>query len=171
MSIEEDTYYIGLAYRTAQESEDTENQHGAVFVPKNPTSRPLWVCNEVFGFAANRMLAEHLRHTVPAHAIESGVHKAARLGLALEGATVYSPMFPCVRCAKCLVSVGVVCLVVHCDYITACPEHVDCVNRNPSDDIMRELGIQQLRYVGPVDEEPILVGGRRWSPKSLSFVV
>ncbi len=50
------------------------------------------------------------------HAEQNALVQAARLGIALEGATVYCKMVPCYVCAKLLMNAGIVEVVAYKDY-------------------------------------------------------
>lgn len=51
-----------------------------------------------------------------AHAEQNAINNAARVGVALEGATLYCKMIPCYKCAQSIVNVGIVRLVAKKDY-------------------------------------------------------
>jgi dCMP deaminase len=50
------------------------------------------------------------------HAEQNAVAQAARMGIPLEGATVYCKMVPCYVCAKILINAGVARIVAAKDY-------------------------------------------------------
>jgi len=49
--------------------------------------------------------SEHCVRTI--HAEENAILQAARMGIALEGATLYCKMTPCERCARMIMRVGI----------------------------------------------------------------
>ena len=51
-----------------------------------------------------------------AHAESNAICQAARHGISIEGATIYSTMFPCLWCAKMIVNVGIKRVVADYDY-------------------------------------------------------
>ena len=51
-----------------------------------------------------------------AHAEQNAIANAARLGIALEGATLYCQMTPCYVCAKMIINAGIVKVVCIKDY-------------------------------------------------------
>jgi dCMP deaminase len=57
------------------------------------------------------------------HAEINAICQAARNGMALEGATAYVTNMPCTACAKALIAVGVVRVVVFSDYHDSLAEH------------------------------------------------
>lgn len=60
------------------------------------------------------MKSQHCIRT--AHAEQNAINNAARIGVALEGATMYCKMIPCYKCAQSIVNVGIVRLVAKKDY-------------------------------------------------------
>ncbi len=58
--------------------------------------------------------SEHCIRT--AHAEQNAMNNAARAGVALLGATLYSKMTPCYKCAQSIVNVGIVRVVCENDY-------------------------------------------------------
>ncbi|MBP6883626.1 MAG: cytidine/deoxycytidylate deaminase family protein [Candidatus Pacebacteria bacterium] len=51
-----------------------------------------------------------------AHAEQNAINNAARSGVALMGATMYTKMTPCYKCAQSIVNVGIVRVVCQNDY-------------------------------------------------------
>jgi len=57
------------------------------------------------------------RHCIrTAHAEQNAINNAARSGVALLGATIYSKMIPCYKCVQSIVNVGIVRVVSQMDY-------------------------------------------------------
>jgi dCMP deaminase len=57
------------------------------------------------------------RHCIrTAHAEQNAIVQAARVGVALEGSTLYCNMTPCYTCAKMIVNAGIVRVVAAKDY-------------------------------------------------------
>lgn len=50
------------------------------------------------------------------HAEMNSIYHAAEIGASLRGATIYSTMFPCFRCAMAIVQVGIARVVAENDY-------------------------------------------------------
>ena len=50
------------------------------------------------------------------HAEQNAIYHAAEIGALLKGATIYSTMFPCFRCAMAIVQVGIARVVAENDY-------------------------------------------------------
>lgn len=51
-----------------------------------------------------------------AHAEQNAINNAARSGVALLGATMYTKMTPCYKCAQSIINVGIVRVVCQKDY-------------------------------------------------------
>jgi len=57
------------------------------------------------------------RHCIrTAHAEQNAICEAARMGIALEGATLYCKMTPCYTCAKMIINAGIKNIVCAQDY-------------------------------------------------------
>lgn len=57
------------------------------------------------------------RHCIrTAHAEQNAICEAARMGIALEGSTLYCKMTPCYTCAKMIINSGIKRVVAEADY-------------------------------------------------------
>ncbi len=57
------------------------------------------------------------RHCIrTAHAEQNAINNAARIGIAIEGATMYCKMIPCYKCAQSIINAGIVRVVALKDY-------------------------------------------------------
>lgn len=57
------------------------------------------------------------RHCIrTAHAEQNAINNAARIGIAIEGGTVYCKMIPCYKCAQSIINAGIVRVVAMKDY-------------------------------------------------------
>lgn len=56
----------------------------------------------------------HCHRTI--HAEMNAIFQAARIGVSLEGATLYCTMTPCMQCAMSIVQVGIIRVVCKCKY-------------------------------------------------------
>lgn len=57
------------------------------------------------------------RHCIrTAHAEQNAINNAARIGIAIEGATIYCKMTPCYKCAQSIINSGIVRVVALKDY-------------------------------------------------------
>lgn len=69
------------------------------------------------------------------HAEQNAILQAAKLGISIDGATLYCTHYPCSICAKMIVNTGIRRLV----YIHPYPDHF-------SDEILREGQVQVEQY-------------------------
>jgi dCMP deaminase len=108
-----DDRWLQLAVHIGRWSKDRSRQVGCVIVGS---------ANQILsagynGFARGVDDTSDERHARPAkydwteHAERNAIYNAARTGIALEGATMYLPWFPCAACARAIVQVGLEMLV------------------------------------------------------------
>ena len=75
------------------------------------------------------------RHCIrTAHSEQNAICEAARMGIALEGSTLYVKMSPCYTCAKMIINSGIKRVVSAQDY------HTD----NRSKEILKEAGVEYV---------------------------
>jgi dCMP deaminase len=73
------------------------------------------------------------RHCIrTSHAEQNAIAQAARMGIALEGSTIYMLMSPCYVCAKILINAGIKRVVTRFDYHTG----------KRSREIFKEAGVE-----------------------------
>lgn len=57
------------------------------------------------------------RHCIrTAHAEQNAINNAARIGIAIEGGTLYCKMTPCYKCAQSIINAGIIRVVALKDY-------------------------------------------------------
>ena len=82
------------------------------------------------------------RHCIrTTHGEQNAICQAARLGVSLEGGTLYAKLAPCYTCAKMLINAGIVRVVCEKDYHGA----------GRSKEVFAEAGVQ-LKILNPVVE-------------------
>ena len=69
------------------------------------------------------------------HAEQNAMIQAAKLGLSVDGATLYVTHHPCSICARLIINAGIARVVYRCDY----PDDF-------SKELLAEAGIQMQRY-------------------------
>ena len=84
--------------------------------------------------------AEKLSWCRASHAEANAIAQAARAGVAIEGATVYTTLSPCFTCAKILASAGVRRVVYEHVY-----ESADAERDRHWADALREAGIEAVQ--------------------------
>lgn len=81
----------------------------------------------------SRVRDDHEQGTV--HAEQNAVADAARRGISVQGATAYVTHFPCINCAKILLSAGIACIKYRHDY----------KNDPIALELMREAGVEVIK--------------------------
>jgi dCMP deaminase len=108
-----DSRWLGLARQIGTWSKDESRKVGCVIVGS---------ANQILsagynGFPRGVDDEPDERRVAPAkynwteHAERNAIYNAARTGVALEGATMYLPWFPCAACARAVAQVGLSTLV------------------------------------------------------------
>jgi dCMP deaminase len=113
-----DEYFMSIAEQVSGRSTCMRRQTGAVLVKDkrilatgyNGTPAGLPHCEAVGCLREQRGIASGENHELcrGIHAEQNAVIQAARYGIPIEGATIYSTHQPCVLCAKILINAGVV---------------------------------------------------------------
>src|SRR3989338_3511799 len=122
-----DEYFLDIMERVGTRATCDRGKSGCVITKNNhilvtgyvgsPIGMPH--CDEV-GHEMKKMLGEdgtisdHCVRTT--HAEQNAICQAAKLGIALEGGTLYCTMTPCYTCAKMIVNCGIVRVVSLNDY-------------------------------------------------------
>lgn len=75
-----------------------------------------------------------MKYSFVEHAERNAVYDAAKKGVKLEGATIYSPWFPCAECARAIIQAGIVEFVGHKDMDDFSAEHVKLGDERAWDD-------------------------------------
>jgi dCMP deaminase len=103
-----------LAYHEASLSVDPNTQCGVVLVSRK--GKEITANNHpVFGFSINNDRFMDQKKRVMEHAERAVIYKAARLGIATEGATLYAPWSACMDCARAIVESGIKTVHRHTD--------------------------------------------------------
>lgn len=122
-----DEYFIQLAELVATRGTCDRGRTGTVIVKDKrilatgyvgaPVGLPS--CDEV-GHEMHTVTDENgtqSRHCIrTAHAEQNAINNAARIGVAIEGGTVYCKMIPCYKCAQSIINAGIVRVVASKDY-------------------------------------------------------
>jgi len=113
-----DEYFMATAYLIASRSACQRLNVGCVLVSSGRHANRI-IAAGYNGFLpgtphTSRMRDGHEQATV--HAEQNAIADAARRGITVSGATAYVTHFPCVNCAKILISAGVAQIKYHRDY-------------------------------------------------------
>jgi dCMP deaminase len=113
MITEWDNRFLDLARHIGQWSKDRSRKVGCVIVGPSREIRAIGYN----GFPRGTDDAPSDRHERPTkylwteHAERNAIFQAARIGIALQGSTLYLPWFPCMDCARAIVQAGIARLV------------------------------------------------------------
>ncbi|MDR3519718.1 MAG: cytidine/deoxycytidylate deaminase family protein [Candidatus Pacebacteria bacterium] len=122
-----DEYFINLAEMVGSRGTCDRGRAGAVLVKNKrilatgyvgaPVGLPS--CDEV-GHEMHTVINEDgtkSQHCIrTAHAEQNAINNAARMGVAIEGGTIYCKMTPCYKCAQSIINSGILRVVTLKDY-------------------------------------------------------
>jgi dCMP deaminase len=122
--LELDTYFLEIARVVARRSTCLRRQIGAVIVKGKqivstgyngaPSGHPH--CFDVGCAREDVPSGERSELCRAAHAEQNAINFAARYGIPIEGATLYTTTYPCSWCAKSIVNAGISRVVYESDY-------------------------------------------------------
>ena len=141
-----DEYFMEIAEIVKTRSTCLRRQVGAVIVKDNRiittgyngAPSGLRHCTDIGGCERERLhIPSGQRHELcrALHAEQNAIIQAAKLGVNIDGSTLYCTHQPCILCAKMIVNAGIVRVVYHSGY--------------PDDfalDIFKEAGVQVECY-------------------------
>lgn len=158
---------LAQCYRKATYSPDTSTQIGAVIVNPGGFVQFSTLSFNGFVWGWKPTDADHERprkYSVTEHAERRAIYKAANVGIALQGCTLYSTWAACADCARAIVETGIAKLVRHY------PPHDETVDRwldsvSIGDEIMKAGGVEIVDIHGSIPEGfSILRGGEIFDP-------
>ncbi len=108
-----DARWLELARHIGSWSKDQSTQVGCVIVGSANQILSAGYNGFVRGVDDNRADRHErpVKYDWTEHAERNAIYNAARTGVALQGATMYLPWFPCSACARAIVQVGLKTLV------------------------------------------------------------
>jgi dCMP deaminase len=119
-----DDYFMGIARVVAKRSTCLHRQVGAVIVKGKqivstgyngaPSGHPH--CLDIGCARQGVPSGQHSELCRGAHAEQNAINFAARYGISIEGATLYTTHYPCSWCAKSLVNAGISRVIYDEDY-------------------------------------------------------
>jgi dCMP deaminase len=107
-----DKRFFSLALHVADWSKDKSTKVGCVIVDAQRGVRAIGYNG--FPRGINDETSDHLRpakYLWTEHAERNAIFQAARIGIPLDGCTMYLPWYPCMDCARGIVQAGIVRLV------------------------------------------------------------
>lgn len=149
-----DEYFINLIKTIAQRATCDRGMSGAIIVKDKKILSTGYVgapaglphCSEA-GHLFRQMINEDGKVTThclrTAHAEQNAIVQAAKHGIAIEGATLYCKLTPCLTCAKMIINSGIKRVVAEKDY------HVS----GDSKDFFKQAGVK-LEILGDVEIYP-----------------
>lgn len=158
-----DTYYMGIAFAVREKANCTGNRVGAVIVRDNRVISTGY--NGVPEGMTNCLEGGCLRCKNPGgqfksgtgydlcicvHAEQNAILSAARFGIAVGDATLYSTMQPCFGCAKEIAQANIKKVVyLHSWVPTDSDPAMDANKKAEYDKIMAKVSIKQLKITDP----------------------
>lgn len=146
-----DRYHYEDAEQVARKAKDPSRRTGSIAVRDN-----IRIMSGFCGFPqkVNDKLESRYDRSVKnlytVHAEGNVVALAARKGIALEGATLYANLFPCIHCANLLIQSGFVRVVVK--KLPVNPVRNEIYRFDLSREVMTEAGIQITEVEDEGDE-------------------
>lgn len=105
--------WLLAAYKAATKSTDLSTHNGAIIVA--PNNVVIQACNEVpkrIKQKAERF-QRPLKYDYTEHAERNAIYEAARLGISVQGCTMYVPWYACSDCARAIIQSGIAKIVGH----------------------------------------------------------
>ncbi|MBI1261280.1 MAG: dCMP deaminase [Rhizobiales bacterium] len=110
-----DDYFMSMLPMIASRSKDPDTKVGCIIVGADHTPRTTGYNGLVSGIDDNRperwSRENGEKYFWCEHAERNAIFSAARNGVALEGATIYTSLMPCVDCARGIIQSGIVRVV------------------------------------------------------------
>jgi dCMP deaminase len=150
-SLSWDDYFIGLTYYVASKSKDPSTHIGAVIVGKNHEIR-----STGFNGLPRGMKESDERNTRPnkynfyEHGERNAIVNSARIGIPLEGCTMYTNGIPCVDCARAIIQAGITTVVVDKEWNDNNYEKW-VESAKISMEMFNEVGVKVIMWEGHVD--------------------
>lgn len=145
-----DQYFLSMAYFIAMKSKDTSTRIGAVIVGPN---------HEIRSTGYNG-LPRGLRDDLPErnerpekyfwyeHGERNALYNAARMGVPLDGCTLYTQMLPCADCARGIIQSGLVRVVIDTRFEPSAAKWDDHAIRSRA--MLETVSVKLDEYAGPL---------------------
>lgn len=112
--LEDDLKFLMEAYAYAAEFSTDPNTQTGVVIVKRGMIIAKGANHEPKGVKLTAERSERpLKYSFVEHAERNAIYSAARKGIKLEKAILYSPWFPCAKCARAIIQSGIERLVTH----------------------------------------------------------
>jgi dCMP deaminase len=165
---------MGKAYVNAAKSPCPSSQNGAVIITRRADGELELIANGhnhyYEGIPAADESDRDTRLKRIEHAERDAIYQAVYRGVALKGSIMVCPWVACADCARAIIGSGIAAVVHHRQRYELTPE-TWVAELDQSLHWMQDSGIYLFEYDGAVPGvKPIRVGGRSWSPASLTFI-
>jgi dCMP deaminase len=158
--ISKDSWFMTLAYLTATRSKDRRTKVGAVVVGFNDEVR----ATGYNGFPRGCNDFVESRHEKPEkyywteHAERNATFNAARVGVSLDGCTIYVPGCPCADCARAIIQSGIKKVVIHKKFQENWSEKW-MENAKRSIEMFDECGVEYVEWSGDLVDLAVTQNG------------
>ena len=109
-----DEYFLSMLPVIAKKSKDKHTQVGCVIVGPDHEIRSTGYNSLVRGLKDNvpTRLERPEKYKWIEHADRNAIYNAARMGTSVNNCTMYLPWYPCIDCARAIISAGITDLVI-----------------------------------------------------------
>ena len=148
-------YFMSMAYLVAMKSKDPSTKVGAVIVGPDNEIRSTGFNGLPRGMD-DTLLERHekpIKYKLYEHAERNALYNAARMGIDVNGCTIYTQGTPCVDCARGIIQSGIKKLVVDLfwDKDDNRKEWVESMAYARA--MLKECGVEIVIYNGPLIEK------------------
>ncbi|MDD4627830.1 MAG: AAA family ATPase [Candidatus Peribacteraceae bacterium] len=144
-----DEVFMEIAYTWAQRATCLRRKVGAVIAKDkqqltagyNGAPKGVPHCAEMGGCLREKLkIPSGQRHEMcrGTHAEQNAITQAAKLGISIEGGTLYTNTFPCVICTKMILNAGITTVIYDSDYDDPLSKEI----------LGQQIGLKLIRYEG-----------------------
>lgn len=145
-------------------SGDPHTKNGVIIFPRKVNYHILGSNQFPEGISSKpERLERPLKYSYIEHAERNAIYNAARMGVSLEGATMYGPWIACVDCARAIINSGITTVVAHEAIMLKTPERWE-ESITIALAMLKESGIRMLLYKGKIGRVKALFNGEVWEP-------
>lgn len=155
--------WLLMAYQAATKSPDLSTQNGAVIVARD--NIVLQACNELPKRVkiTQERLERPLKYSYTEHAERNVIYEAARLGVSIQGCTMYAAWAACSDCARAIIQSGIAKVVTHKQMMDGTPEHWK-ESIQAAMEMLKESGVE-VEFLDVVLNGPkVRFNGKVWTP-------
>jgi len=151
--------WLLVAYNAATKSPDLSTQNGAIIPAQD--NIVLQACNEFPRRVKMKgeRLERPLKYSFTEHAERNVIYEAARLGVSIQGCTMYACWAACADCARAIIQAGIAKVVTHKDTMDLTPDHWS-ESIKVAFEMFKEAGVDVQFISGHLGAEPIRFNGK-----------